>query len=171
MREELRCYTWTDFMLSSIQQGIQSGHASMELVSKYMLVTGWQNGMAEYVGEWAQEHKTIICYNGGAYADVCETLRFFDVDENPYPFAGFTEEDVQGGNLTSVAVILPARIFNTAPMLRRAKYVDDISVTWDHLLEELRVGWVDEDGKQQTATFNAWERELMRKLNESRFAS
>ena len=51
-KTELRCYTFTDFMLSSIQQGIQSGHAAMELVNKYMVHEGWQNGYAEQVADW-----------------------------------------------------------------------------------------------------------------------
>ena len=169
MSEELRCYTFTDFMLSSIQQGIQSGHASMELVSKYMLVEGWQNGTAEFVASWAKDYKTIICLNGGAYADVCETLEFFEREDNPFPFAGFVEEEVQGGNLTSVAVILPARIFEGAARLKRQKFDPQISVAWDHLMEELRIGWVDDDGAHDE-TYNTFERDLMNRLNGARFA-
>jgi len=167
--EELRCYTFTDFMLSPIQQGIQSGHASMELVSKYLLVTGWQNGYAETVAEWAQSHKTIVCLNGGAYADVCDWLTFFEMHENPYPFAGFSEEAAQGGNLTSVAVILPTRIFEGASLLRQAKYKDDVHVTWDHMQKELRLGWTVDDGtplgERRTETYSEWERDLMNRLN------
>ena len=169
MSEELRCYTFTDFMLREIQQGIQAGHASMELVNKYLIEEGWQNGYAETVADWVQNHKTIVCLNGGMYGDVCDWRAFFEMHENPYPFADFEEESHQGGNLTSVAVILPARIFNGAAALRRAKYDDKVHVTWDQLMCELRVGWVTDDGtplgEQHMETYNEWERDLMNKLN------
>ena len=165
MMEELRCYTFTDFSLREIQQGIQAGHAAIELFNKYLIQEGWQGGYADMINDWAANHKTMICLNGGMYGDVCEWLAFFEMHENPYPFTGFVEEPHQGGNLTSVAVILPARIFDTAARLRTAKYNDDVSVTWDHLMNELRVGWFDEQGVQHNDTFNEWERDLMNKLN------
>ncbi|MHA1289351.1 MAG: hypothetical protein ACTSPB_18340 [Candidatus Thorarchaeota archaeon] len=174
MNEELRCYTFTDFMLSSIQQGIQSGHASMELVSKYLLVTGWQNGYAEQVSDWVQNHKTIICLNGGAFADVTGWLQFFEdglvlSHQNDFPFVGFTEEESQGGNLTSVAAILPERIFNGVQALREAKWNDEYVVVYDHLLEETRITF-DNKTAPLTLTYNKWERELMERLKRARFA-
>ena len=78
MQEELRCYTFTDFMYSSIQQGIQSGHAAVELFNKYLIEEGWQNGYAEVVQDWAANYKTMVCLNGGTFADVCDWLCFFE---------------------------------------------------------------------------------------------
>lgn len=170
--QELRCYTFTDFMLSSIQQGIQSGHAAMELVNKYMVSEGWQNGYAEQVADWVANHKTIICKNGGAYADICDWLAFFEDGEasgsHTLPFTGFTEEAAQGGNLTSVAVILPARIFVGAGLIKKPS--DDVTWAWDYKTKELRLGWADEDGIMRTETYNEWEHDLMKRLNGTRFA-
>ena len=174
MNEELRCYTFTDFMLSQIQQGIQSGHASMELVNKYLIEEGWQNGYAEQVADWVQNHKTIMCMNGGDYASVVEWLRFFEdglvlEHQNGFPFAGFSEEASQGGNLTSVSVILPERIINGVTAIREAKWNDNYVVVWDHLLEELRITF-DAKTEPLTLTYNKWERDLINRLRNARFA-
>lgn len=174
MNEELRCYTFTDFMLSSIQQGIQSGHASMELVNKYLIEEGWQNGYAEQVADWVQNYKTIMCMNGGDYQSVVEWLQFFEdglvlQHQNDFPFTGFTEEARQGGNLTGVAVVLPERIFNGVTAIRDAKWNDEYVVVWDHLLEELRITF-DAKTEPLTLTYNKWERDLMNRLRGTRFA-
>jgi hypothetical protein len=164
MNEELRCYTFTDFMLSPIQQGIQSGHAAMEVVNKYLLVEGWQNGYAESVADWATNYKTMICLNGGPFAGVTEWLEFFETGlaehQNDFAFAGFTEEPAQGGNLTSVAVVLPERIFNGATALREAKWNDSYVVVLDHMLKETRITF-DAKTEPLTLTYNSWERTLM----------
>ena len=173
MQEELRCYTFSDFMLSSIQQGIQSGHAAVELFNKYLISEGWQNGYAEVVQDWAANHKTMICCNGGRYEDVCGWLSFFDqgVDsgDNTFPFVGFVEEEGQGGNLTSVAAILPERIFNGVQALREQKWNDNYVVVYDHLLEETRITF-DAKTAPLTLTYNRWERELMERLRSTRLA-
>lgn len=175
MNEELRCYTFTNWMLSPIQQGIQPGHAAMELVNKYMIAEGWQNGFAEQVSEWIANHKTIVCINGGDAWGVKDWRALFEagykIGKNDLPYAEFYEnEQSLDGSLTSVAVILPARIFDAAAMMRRERYDDTVSVTWDHILNELRVGWTDKDGTVHAHTFNSWERELMNKLNGAQLA-
>jgi len=173
MQEELRCYTFSDFMLSSIQQGIQSGHAAVELFNKYLIEEGWQNGYAEVVQDWAANHKTMVCLNGGTYADVCDWLNFFEnglVDhENDFPFVGFEEEEAQGGNLTSVAVILPERIFEGAKALREHKWNDSYVLVYDHLLKETRITF-DAKTAPLTLTYNEWERELMERLSRAPLA-
>jgi hypothetical protein len=173
MQEELRCYTFTDFMYSSIQQGIQSGHAAVELFNKYLIEEGWQNGYAEVVQDWAANYKTMICLNGGRYEDVCTWLKFFaageEVGENSLPFAGFTEEPAQGGRLTTVAAILPERIFNGARALREARFNDNYVLVYDHALEETRIT-LDAKTDPLTLSYNQWERELMERLNVCRMA-
>ena len=167
MQEELRCYTFGDFMYSSIQQGIQAGHAAVELFNKYLIEQGWQNGYAEVVQDWAANYKTMICLNAGRYQEVCDWLCFFEdgfVDgENSFPFTGFEEEEAQGGRLTTVAVILPERIFNGAQALRDAKWNDNYVVVYDHLLEETRITF-DAKTEPLTLTYNKWERELMERM-------
>lgn len=165
MNKELRCYTFTNFMLKPIQQGIQSGHASMELVNKYMVKQGWINGMAEQVRDWIADHKTIICLNGGNNAGVQDMYAFLNDTVNPYPFAPFHEdEESLGGIMTSVAVILPARIFDTASLQRRSMLPEGVTYTYDKLLGEHRFAF-DEDGETRLETFSEWEHELMQRLS------
>lgn len=172
MNEELRCYTFTHFIVSSIQQGIQSGHASMELSNKYMLEEGWINGMAEQVAEWIKDHKTIICLNGGNSAGLHDLSQFLNDEDNPFPYVEFYEdEQTAEGLMTSISTVLPARIFDGAARLRRQKYDSQISVTWDHLQEELRISWVDEvEEEAHTDTYSRWERDLMNRLNKMQLA-
>jgi hypothetical protein len=174
MQEELRCYTFTDFMLSSIQQGIQSGHAAVELFNKYLIEEGWQNGYAEVVQDWAANHKTMVCLNGGTFADVTGWLQFFEdglvlEHQNDFPFVGFSEEPAQGGNLTSVAVILPERIFEGSKALREQRWNDNYVVVHDHMLEETRITF-DAKTAPLTLTYNKWERELMERLKSAPLA-
>ena len=161
-------------MLSSIQQGIQSGHAAVELFKKYLIDEGWKDGYAELVNDWAQNHKTMVCLNGGNAKGIREWLEFFNVGEldhfNDFPFVGFYEdEESLDGALTSVAVVLPERIFNGATALREHKWNDNYVIVWDHALEELRITF-DAMTEPMTLSYNKWERELMQRMNKTPLA-
>lgn len=114
---EYRCYTFTHFMLSSIQQGIQSGHAAMELVNKYYdpeVVYEQDEYNFETVLNWIKDDKTIVCLNGGNTESLFELESFFNTYKNPFPWVSFREdESSMEGILTSIAIILPDRIYNT----------------------------------------------------------
>ena len=56
-----RFYTFINFYLSSIQQGIQSAHLVSELFAKYSIISLER----EVIQTWAQRDKTIIVLNGG----------------------------------------------------------------------------------------------------------
>ena len=171
MNEELRCYTFTHFMLSSIQQGIQSGHASMELVNKYMIDQSWVNEVVEQVADWVSNHKTIVCLNGGNSNGVRDIKGFLDSGmqsgQNTFPYAAFFEDEQSlDGALTSVAVILPARIFETAELMRRRTLPDGVHYTHDKLLDEHRFSFSHVGGGvERTETYSEWEYDLMILLN------
>lgn len=112
MNEITRCYTFTNSMLSPIQQGIQSGHAALEMVNKYC--TGATSSLySDKVNEWLNWHKTIICLNGGNYDGVSDWENFFEAPENPFPWAAFREDLASlDGMITSVAILLPERIYD-----------------------------------------------------------
>jgi hypothetical protein len=111
---ELRCYTFTLYQLSSIQQGIQAGHAAIELVSC--------NPHDPLVTEWASTWKTMVCLNGGDYDELAEfILSFLNRSDNTLPWAMFKENSSLGNLITSVAMIIPARIFSTAESVRKMK--------------------------------------------------
>ena len=67
--QELRFYCFVNFYLSSMQQGIQTGHAAVDIVRKYTCgelkffneVTPRKTSL---VTKWADDHKTFITLNG-----------------------------------------------------------------------------------------------------------
>ena len=123
MTEELRCYTFTLYQLSSIQQGIQAGHAAVELGMKAhtRLIRNLNGDHWAAYHEWATHHKTMVLLNGGDLNELCELRNFLGSENNKFPWAPFYESaDSLGGLLTSIAVILPARIFELASNMRRA---------------------------------------------------
>lgn len=171
MTEELRMYSFTNFYLSSIQQGIQTGHAAVELFVKYSL---YGKTTADIIGEqqretlydWATNWKTFICLNGGDAAGVEEMFDFLNDQRHAFPFAPFLEsEQALDGVMTTVTVILPARIFDTAALMRRRELPPGVSYTFDRLLDEHRFAFDDDDG-MRVETFTLWEYELMTRLNQ-----
>jgi len=163
MNEELRLYTFTNFYLSSIQQGIQPAHSQNELMMAASLGETTDN---ELLYDWAENHKTIICLNGGDNKGIKDWCAFLHHTNNPFPFAPFFEsEDALGGIMTSVAVVLPAFIFDTAPLLRRLhKLPEGVTYVHDKLLGEHRITRTLDDGVH-VATYNDWQMELMHRLN------
>lgn len=112
----MRCYHFSNMYLSSIQQGIQSAHAQMELFIKYKNKTPEK----DILFDWAENHKTMIVLNGGYLSTMVEAVHFFNTPKNPYPFSTFYEsEDALGGILTNIAIILPEKIYKTSEFIRK----------------------------------------------------
>jgi hypothetical protein len=140
MNEELRLYTFTHFMLSSIQQGIQAGHAAVELTRRGNDLTI----------KWAKDWKTMICLNGGNSQELKELVFFFSNYNNIYPWCSFSESnDALDGVLTSVAIVLPENIFKTSSELRSG----EPRMTFDY-----------------PDAFNEWELELIDRLSRTGMA-
>lgn len=112
----MRLYTFTHFMLSSIQQGIQASHVQSNLFLKYQRKSKEQKALIE----WAAA-PTMICLNGGNTVGLQE---IYDKLENlalflKLPYGDFCEDaESLGGLRTAVAVIVPARIYEAAAALR-----------------------------------------------------
>ena len=106
--QELRLYTFINFYLSSIQQGIQTAHIVQELNNKY----AFSSEIATLeLSRWARDFKTIIVCNGGGAADLKAGIAL--VRTFAHPWVEFYEEpDCLSGALTGFGVILPARIFD-----------------------------------------------------------
>lgn len=109
--------------LSSIQVGIQSAHAQMELFMKYNPlhertlsedVTDIAYGKAvAQLYKWAKEHKTMICLNAGFNSEMQAIKGFLESEDNPYPWAAFYEsEEAMGGMLTNIAIVLPEEVYS-----------------------------------------------------------
>lgn len=113
----MRLYTFTHFMLSSIQQGIQASHAQSNLFLKYQRKNSKEQ---KALFEWAAA-PTMICLTGGNTAGLTE---LYDKLENlaqflKLPYADFCEDaESMNGLRTAVAVLVPARIYDTAALMR-----------------------------------------------------
>jgi len=116
----MRCYFFTNYYYSSIQQGIQPLHAAVSLFVKY------QNryeatSMVDMLFDWAENHQTVVCLNGGCNRDMQEIAKHLGDARCPYPRVGFwEEEDAIGAKvLTSIAIVLPEKIYKAGEYIRR----------------------------------------------------
>lgn len=108
----MRCYHFGNFYLSSIQQGIQAAHAQVELFIKY-------DNKSDQTGDlvdWARNHKTMICLNGGMASDLEAIARGLSAFEESgfmnFAWSTFSEEDAAlNGAMTNVAIILPEKMY------------------------------------------------------------
>lgn len=161
----MRCYHLNNMYLSSIQQGIQSAHAQMELFVKYPSNTP----QGAFLFDWATNHKTMIVLNGGFLSDMQEALEFLNNPSNPYPFAEFYEsQEAMGGMLTNIAIVLPEKIYTTAEFMRK-RYIDgnlnvnsDLHITVSDMVEETLAGFGE---------FSDFEMELCNFMNGFRLAN
>lgn len=132
----MRCYHFGNFYLSSIQQGIQAAHAQMELFVKYReeICVDYDNinpsiEECEYrqqvddLYDWAHNHKTMVCLNGGALQDLKNIEELMKDQENKYPWSAFYEDEYSlGAILTNIAIVLPEEIYDTAAKIRSKEY-------------------------------------------------
>lgn len=106
----MRLYCFTNMYLSSIQNGIQPLHATVELFLEYHDRASIQNKL---LYDWANFHKTVIVLNGGP------TENLYDIDEivsqTGYPYASFYEPGLAGA-LTCICVVVPTKIYELKPL-------------------------------------------------------
>jgi hypothetical protein len=104
----MRLYTFCNYYLSSIQQGIQTAHVVAELAMQ-------DGSMFE---EWAKYHKTIIVLNGGNNASLIETYEY--LVGQLYPVAAFYEDrDSLNRTMTCVGVLLPELVWSEIDSYRK----------------------------------------------------
>jgi len=119
--KEFRLYTFGNFYMSSIQQGIQALHSTTEIFIKY------ENSSSDFsqrsdLFDWANTDKTVICLNGGMDVDLQIIKTFFEQPDNPYAWSYFNEApEAMNGMLTNVSIILPDIIYKTAQDIRSRK--------------------------------------------------
>jgi hypothetical protein len=121
---ELRMYCLVMYNISPIQQGIQAGHAIVELSREGVPITDkpWPNHSYK---EWAEHWKTIMILNGGTSLEADqlhkvkaphiaeigsmqrhrETLEDFGI-----PYGAFYEPDLNF-SLSALAFVLPKTIY------------------------------------------------------------
>jgi hypothetical protein len=126
-KPELRFYTFVNFYLSQIQQGIQTGHAAVDLVRAYedpdremqIFATEWYERSA-MVGEWADNWKTFIVLNGGDDDTIAKT--FTILTDSGLPAVEFRESvQALNGIRTCAGAVIPDYIFNAQFDYHRSK--------------------------------------------------
>ena len=150
----MRYYTFSNMYLSSLQVGLQSAHALAEIFLKHY--------GDPILMEWANDHKTMILLNAGYGENIHSLCNFFNHSENPFPWAPFYEsEEALDGAITTVGIVLPAKIYEMAAMIRDRNLpeanLDTLKVTG----EWKEAGWY----------FSKWEVQLIEKLNTFGMAS
>jgi hypothetical protein len=121
---ELRLYTFVNFYLSQIQQGIQTAHIVSEIMThpsngRVTISTDPVVQAVTYsaedlmVMEWAELWKTIIVCNGGNKESLIELIDLFADCDNQFPWAHFHEdEESLSGALTAVGIVLPDDVYD-----------------------------------------------------------
>lgn len=133
----MRLYTFGNYYMSSIQQGIQASHVVSELFVKYR-DTGINhdydylpaiNGIeyqikVDNLYDWAENHKTMVCLNGGNLLGLEDILTLLKDVQNNLPWAVFYEDEMSlGGILTNVGIIIPEHIYDSAYKVRNSNHV------------------------------------------------
>ena len=163
----MRAYFFNNMYLASIQQGIQPQHVTSSLFVKYR----GESQITDQLYDWADNHITSIMLNAGYSSALREIIAFFDNTENPYPWTYFVEDedaigplvptvDGHGGALTSVGIILPAKIYETAAAMKADPQV----------IEEISKFGVY-PGDEGNLEFSKWEFELCQELTKYGLAS
>ena len=130
-----RLYTFINFYLSSIQQGIQTAHIVSEIFSKYKNPN--DQNLTEYQAlyQWASKDKTIVVLNGGTSFDIRQDyIKISSIAEQLLklsryetggkwflPHAFFTEDfnalgAYDNGVVTGFGIIIPEEIWGAQPV-------------------------------------------------------
>ena len=152
MRIIMQAYFFTNYYLSSIQQGIQPLHAIVELERKYRGTL-----MYDQYANWAAYYKTVICLNGGNSANLKDIVKLFSSTEHQYVWSSFSEDEQSLNNaLTSVAIILPSRVYTAAKAIRDRRITP---------IQVMTLGFVEDDTDTEHHHYTEWELELIYLLN------
>jgi len=160
----MRFYAFGNYYLSSLQQGLQAKHSGDELeihYSRYRELA--EQGQIETTSplyqawdaldDWRKNHKTVILLNGGNHQDLVDLHHFIEQGHGKFPYAIFHEDHKSlNGAATSVAIVLPAYIYETAEYDRLPRN------SVESFLQPTR------------PTLTLWEEDLVRKLNKCTLA-
>lgn len=165
----MRAYFFGNMYLKSIQQGIQAGHAIADMFVKYPEDDTCEK--IDILSEWARDHKTMILLNGG-YNDTIRTLiDRFSSPENPYPWAPFYEgQDSLDGALTTVGIVLPEKIYESAAYLRSLSF-QNRKETVAHVISTGIIRVEKANGETVKYELSKWEFEFVQELNNYGMAS
>lgn len=111
-------FSWGNFYLSSIQQGIQAGHAWVDMAVKYFYPSHGTAYQRDMFWEWARDCKVVNVRNGGEQEALRSILGLFDSKDNPYPWVEFREDQGLNYALTNVSIVLPEKVYAYEPEIK-----------------------------------------------------
>jgi hypothetical protein len=115
----MRAYFFNNYYVGGIRAGIQAAHAMDQMWLQFVeaLLRGTlpalERSRLEMLCEFSRNHKTFILLHAGDHADLNDLANFFAADENPYPWARFSEPGLNDA-ITSVAIVIPERLYDEA---------------------------------------------------------
>jgi len=168
----MRAYFFGNLYLSSIQQGIQAQHCTVEMYNNYAPQSdesGYETinpDRYEILVDWAVNHKTSILLNAGYSSTLHDIYKELSDFNNPYPFAKFHEsEEALDGALTCVGIVLPDAIYETAAEVRNAFRERGASRARNEIADFNELGeWLSDNG-MQNYTFTKFQVWLINELN------
>lgn len=112
---DYRCYHIANMYLPGIHAGIQSAHSQHEFAKKYAfpVLDGKSpcKGLTTY-REWVDNHKVIVCLNGGMAMHLEGLVELMKSEQNDLPWVEWREsEEALNGAITNVGIVLPKRIY------------------------------------------------------------
>lgn len=111
----MRLYTFGNFYLSSIQQGIQAAH----LVADMFVDHQTPSIARDVLYDWAANHKTMISLNGGNHADITEKFLLIRRlgAELSLPVGSFSEDEMSLNRaMTCTGIVVPQRVYDFAAL-------------------------------------------------------
>lgn len=115
----MRYYSFTNFMLSSIQQGIQPAHCIADTFIKY----ADESRQRAVLLDWATNHKTMICLNGGNAAGIREIYAQLEQygEALHLPYCKFHEDEQSlDATMTCCGIVVPEYLYESAAIIRGA---------------------------------------------------
>lgn len=116
----MRYYGFANFMLSSIQQGVQNFHVGHDLFVKYCSPNA-PDCARDVLFDWATNHKTAVFLNGGnaqGLRDVYDTIATLG-NVLVLPYVKFHEDQESlDCNMTACGIVVPTHIVDMMPFVR-----------------------------------------------------
>lgn len=172
-------------MLSGMAKGIQPQHSTVNLFKKYVPNPSNNEEVTviepvdpcDMLWDWALNHETIVSLNGGITPELMDMIEFLEYDNCPYPWAYFREDESLGELVTSISLVLPERIYDTASLIRTKTVRLDGNVikplNWDYYNENfIMYKYIElENTCLRYGEFSEFEINLINRMNTYRLAT
>jgi hypothetical protein len=105
--------------------------------------------------QFSENDKTFILLSGGEHQDLVNLIRFFDTDENFYPWHYFTEPGLNNA-VTAICIVIPELLYDEKSTNLGRKLLADSE---GKLQEKLDIAQYQDEGRP----FTSWELEFLKK--------